>query len=357
MRIWITLLSIAITLVVVPNAHAVSDPQSDTPTPLVDLVEASATTQGRGVRIRYTFASVPSILTRPCVRVGLQETACLNADRKTMQLGNRRIWAHTTVSNTVITVWVRGSYVGLRPAATRTIALSASLHSRMGACARRPCVDRVARFSLRLRPLTRCQRVQARSYTHGSRRLKRVALTFDDGPHGIYTSRILSTLARYKVPATFYINGIHVSANRSLVKRMYRDGHEVANHSWGHEIGPSNSSILRTNRAIRSAIPWIPCTMRPPYGSTMNNLVSRMSGLGLATILWDVDTLDWKHPDARRIARVGSSGVNGSIVLMHDGGGHRATTAAALPAIIQSYQRRGYELVTVDELLGFVATR
>jgi peptidoglycan/xylan/chitin deacetylase (PgdA/CDA1 family) len=190
---------------------------------------------------------------------------------------------------------------------------------------------------------------------HGDRSRHQVALTIDDGP-GRHTAKMLDILAREQVPATFYVLGGSLSGFRSaLARREHRLGNEVANHSFGHELLPSASSIARTRSRIRTVTGFKTCTFRPPYGAVNSDLVGRAGALGMATIIWDIDTNDWRLPGVGSIvSTVLRNGKNGSIVLMHDGSGYRPQTVAALPAIIHGLKLRGYEFVTVDELLGLM---
>ena len=167
-----------------------------------------------------------------------------------------------------------------------------------------------------------------------------------------YTAQVLGILRREHVPATFFVLGQNVRARPGLVRRMIREGHEVGNHSWQHELNPSWSSLRRTSVAVREAAGVWPTTMRPPYGYFTTPLVHHAGTLGMTTVRWDVDPSDWSTPGTEAIARRASIGGPGAIVLMHDAGGMRSQTVAALPTIIASYRARGFQFVTADEMLG-----
>ena len=187
---------------------------------------------------------------------------------------------------------------------------------------------------------------------NGSRKHKRVALTFDDGPSG-YTSSVVKILNSRNAKGTFFVIGEQVGGSGAkLLKKMSRQGHEIANHSLHHEIYPGYSSLKATSRAIQRATGFKPCSFRPPYGAVNSGVISAAKSNGMTTINWDRDTMDWSMPGSGHIASVGSSASSGSIVLMHDGGGTRSQTVSALPSIISSLKSRGYKLVTVSELLG-----
>jgi peptidoglycan/xylan/chitin deacetylase (PgdA/CDA1 family) len=182
-----------------------------------------------------------------------------------------------------------------------------------------------------------------------------VALTYDDGP-GLPTPRLLDILARHHAPATFFLVGEMVKWRPATARRTARAGHEIGVHTWDHSdltrlsARQIESQLTRTYDIIRRVTGVRATLMRPPYGST-NRLVSRIAGrLGLAQILWDVDTADWRD---RNAALVASRAINrahrNSIILMHD---IRPTTVDAAARIIRGLRHRGFTLVTVTELLG-----
>lgn len=187
---------------------------------------------------------------------------------------------------------------------------------------------------------------------HGPRGAKRVALTFDDGP-GPDTDAVLRTLKRFQVKATFFMLGRQVSSNPGTARAVLAQGHELANHSTSHALLPGYSDIARASRIIRSRTGFRPCLFRPPYGATSPSLRSSVKRARMKNVIWDVDTSDWRLPGARSIERAITRHVRpGSIVLMHDAGGPRGQTVAALPGAIRNLKRRGYRFVTVSELLG-----
>ncbi|MGW4895266.1 polysaccharide deacetylase family protein [Kitasatospora sp. NPDC004240] len=184
-----------------------------------------------------------------------------------------------------------------------------------------------------------------------------VALTFDDGPHPEHTPRILDVLRRHEAPAAFFCIGLHALAHPDVVRRIAAEGHTLGNHTWSHaylpDLGPVelHRQLSFTAEAIAAAgggpVEWL----RPPYGGRSPELLERVARSGLRTALWDVETSDWARPGPEVIAeRVLRQVRPGSIVLMHDGGGDRSRTAAALPAVITGLRERGYRLVTLDEL-------
>lgn len=192
--------------------------------------------------------------------------------------------------------------------------------------------------------------------THGPRNRRVVALTFDDGPAPL-TGPILDVLRRERVPATFFLIGQQVASGAGLVKRMLAEGHMVATHSWNHANlsgggGLAAGQLSSTSAAIVRATGFRPCLFRAPYGAVSPSLIALARGQGETIVQWDVDTNDWQLPGAGTIASRALAARSGSIVLMHDGGGPRSQTLAALPSIIRGLRARGYRFVTVTELLG-----
>lgn len=179
-----------------------------------------------------------------------------------------------------------------------------------------------------------------------------VALTFDDGP-GKYTDKILSCLEKYGARATFFVVGKSVPGWAGTVKRAVNLGCEIGNHTWSHVNLSSSgaatisSQISKTNSAVYNAAGVYPKIYRPPYGA-YNNYV--LSNVAMPAIMWSVDTLDWKHRDiAKTYQSVINNAQDGAIILMHD---IHAPTAEAAQRLIPALLKRGYQLVTVSELLA-----
>ncbi|MFD4908158.1 polysaccharide deacetylase family protein [Kitasatospora purpeofusca] len=188
-----------------------------------------------------------------------------------------------------------------------------------------------------------------------------VALTFDDGPHPEYTPQVLDVLARYDAPAAFFCIGLHALAHPAVVRRIAAEGHILGNHSWSHAYLPDLGPIgLRAQLGFTADALAHACGgtrpsrwLRPPYGGRSPELLTAVAGSGLTTALWDVDAKDWSRPGPGVVAERVLSGVGpGSVVLMHDGGGDRSQTVAALPEVITGLRRRGYRIVGLDELLA-----
>lgn len=187
---------------------------------------------------------------------------------------------------------------------------------------------------------------------HGPRNRKRVALTFDDGP-GPSTPDVLRVLRRLKVKATFFMLGMQVNLYPSYARKVAMAGHEIANHSSVHALLPGYGDINSAIHAIKRRTGFRTCLFRPPYGAMSPSLKSSVRRAKMKSVIWDVDTTDWKLPGSDSIRSTITRNTRpGSIVLMHDAGGPRSQTVAALPQAIRNLRRRSYRFVTVSELLG-----
>lgn len=198
-----------------------------------------------------------------------------------------------------------------------------------------------------------------RCLNHGARERLDVALTFDDGPLPPYTGQVLDVLERYGVPATFFCVGLNAAGFPDEIARMREQGHGIGNHTWSHPFLPELSrpqlveQIQRTGAAIADASGAVdPALFRPPYGSRTPEVTAWLGQLPSTVVLWDVEPFDWAMPGADTIARIVLDNTRpGSVILLHDGGGDRSQTVAALPAIIEGLQARGYRFVLVDDLV------
>jgi peptidoglycan/xylan/chitin deacetylase (PgdA/CDA1 family) len=194
-------------------------------------------------------------------------------------------------------------------------------------------------------------------------RKKVVALTFDGGPSG-YTRQIDRILQRKHVRATFFWVGSRVDGWEKVVKRVDRQGHEIANHSWFHDdltMLPASAvrgQLARTNRLIARLTGERPTLFRPPYGAVNAQVRQVAAELRMRTVIWDVDSVDWTSPGCEQIAaKVRREVRHRSIVLLHDGGGNRTQTVCALPRLIRDLRARGYRFATVSEVLRKKARR
>lgn len=183
--------------------------------------------------------------------------------------------------------------------------------------------------------------------------VKCVALTFDDGP-GEYTAAVLDALKAAGVHGTFFVMGKNVVAHPELVQRAVREGNAVGGHSWDHpqltKVSKEglNHQLRDTNKAIHDAIGVTPNFMRPPYGAVNHRVRAAIADEGMAAILWDVDTLDWKDKDLNQAMEyVHQELLPGSIVLMHD---IHEVAPQAVPVIVKEYEAKGFHFVTIPQL-------
>lgn len=201
--------------------------------------------------------------------------------------------------------------------------------------------------------------------SHGPRNLPLVALTFDDGPDALYSPQILDILERKGAPASFYIVGERAERLPDVTRRMGTVGGEVGNHAYEdthldlRALRPEVvlRSLSRTHEVIQSLTGVPPVTFRPPFGFYNAVVLGAARRFGYQTVLWDVDALDWQSLSAQRILENVLPRVrNGSIILMHSGvtleGEDLTGTVNALPTMIDDLRARGFELVTVAQMLG-----
>lgn len=191
----------------------------------------------------------------------------------------------------------------------------------------------------------------------GGRRRREIALTFDDGP-GPDTAAVMRVLRRWHATATFFEIGTKVQTEPATVAAQARAGFAIEDHTVNHRgLGGLPAAAQRAEihgsaqRLRRAGAPY-PRLFRPPYGRFDKTTVATARSLGMLTVLWTLDSRDYLRPGSPAIVnRVLRGAVPGAIVLMHDGGGDRAQTVAALPRIIARLRHRGYRLVTVRQLL------
>ena len=182
---------------------------------------------------------------------------------------------------------------------------------------------------------------------------KLIALTFDDGPN-YNTNKVLDILEENNVPATFFVLGNRIKGNENILKRMVSSKMEIGNHTFNHLLltkykeDKVKSEINDTSNLIFEVTGKYPTLLRPSYGSC-NKMIKRI--VDTPIIIWDIDTLDWKYHNSRRISsRVINKVKDGDIVLMHD---IYSATANALEIIIPSLKSKGYTFVTVSDLFYY----
>lgn len=179
-----------------------------------------------------------------------------------------------------------------------------------------------------------------------------VALTFDDGP-GEYTQRLLDELAQQHAPATFFVLGKNVKKYPKTLQRMVAEGHQIGSHTFDHKDLTTLTAegieheVQWTDEAVEKAAGVRPTILRPPYGSH-GAVYDRLIPHPL--VLWDVDTLDWKHHDPQKTVKLALAEAKpGSIILLHD---IHESSVKAVPQLVTKLHEAGYTLVTVDQLFA-----
>ncbi|WP_227874393.1 polysaccharide deacetylase family protein [Tumebacillus algifaecis] len=189
---------------------------------------------------------------------------------------------------------------------------------------------------------------------------KVIALTFDDGPDPRYTPQILEILKKYHAKATFFVVGSRVEKFPEIAKREVKEGHELANHTYGHPTMTKISAeslreeIDKAEAVVTTVTGTKPSTFRPPGGVYNDTVVNTAKTAGYLVVMWswNQDTRDWSNPGVDKIVdRVLSNVHNGGIVLFHDMGGDRSQTVSALEKIMPELVKKGYRFLTVSELL------
>jgi peptidoglycan/xylan/chitin deacetylase (PgdA/CDA1 family) len=208
--------------------------------------------------------------------------------------------------------------------------------------------------AFRLRPVRAvgCTGGNAELVTNADTERKVVALTFDDGPSE-YTDRYLDVLRQKEVPGTFFEIGQEMPGREATMRRILAEGDEIGDHTENHVEYPGYAQIADAADRIEEYTGFEPCLFRPPGGAANPSVISTAGSLGMKTITWDVDPRDWSLPGTSEIySNIVDNAGPGSIILMHDGGGPRDETLAALPEVIDTLRAKGYAFETVSALLG-----
>ena len=204
--------------------------------------------------------------------------------------------------------------------------------------------------------LTRCN-----LFGRGNRARKEIALTFDDGPHPGYTERLLSVLAAYHVPATFFVVGEMAERAPGLIREEIADGHSVGNHTYHHVSlvkvteEQAAAEIKACGLVLESITGKSPRLFRPPGGKYDAAVARAAAAQGYTTVLWTDDPGDYANPGVATIEeRTIGTAHNGGILLLHDG---VQETIDALPTILTSLRADGYTFVTAEQLIADSGTR
>ena len=182
--------------------------------------------------------------------------------------------------------------------------------------------------------------------------MKKIAITFDDGPHPVYTQELLDGLKERGVHATFFVTGEHAELHPDIIKRMKKEGHLIGNHTYSHiQLGTSNREkfkmeLVETNQVIKEITGEEVQYVRPPYGNWDKTFEKE---LNMFPVLWTVDPLDWCSGDASCVVqKVLGKAKENDIILLHDYYGSSITAALE---IIDQLQKKGFQFVTVEEIM------
>ena len=187
---------------------------------------------------------------------------------------------------------------------------------------------------------------------------KKIALTFDDGPHPRNTPEILKILDKYGVKATFFVIGINAKNYPEALSMVIDGGHEIGNHTYSHQVLKNLSKdaiskeIIDTEMEISKQNEFTTTLIRPPCGFYDENLVGLAKENNYKVVLWSIDTHDWAHASVESIVTsINNKVKGGDIILFHDYISGENNTPKALQVIIPKLLSQGYKFVTVSELL------
>lgn len=205
----------------------------------------------------------------------------------------------------------------------------------------------------------KCEEETCPVYTSGDPDGHLIALTFDDGPHSTKTDEILDILNEYEIKATFFIVGDNAIQNEGIVERIFRDGHEIGNHTLSHKYLSGETMAVMEHEIdlcddiIFNHSEYHSTVFRPPGGLYDASVTALCHKRGYSIVLWSIDTRDWEGRSVYEITKEVYSNVeDGSIILMHDYICGESHTAEALRILIPELKRLGYRFTTVSELIA-----
>ena len=195
------------------------------------------------------------------------------------------------------------------------------------------------------------------SYSSVKTSQKVLAMTFDDGPHPSLTPKLLDLLKERNIKCTFFLIGKQVKMYPDIVRRMIAEGHEIGNHTWTHCSLTSRSDeqirkeLQQSADAVKEVAGVSPQLIRPPYGAINQRIKDMMfTDFGYSTIMWSVDPQDWRRPGVAAVtSRLVNGAHPGAIMLAHD---IHPPTLTAMPAMFDQLIAKGYQFVTVSQLLN-----
>ena len=195
-------------------------------------------------------------------------------------------------------------------------------------------------------------------YSSSEKNTKKIAITFDDGPHPKQTEKILKVLEKHGIKATFFVVGVNAENYSSSLERVIEKGHEIGNHTYSHSILKTlpkekiEKEISDVEKEIFDSYGYKIKLLRPPCGSYDDTLVEIASKKDLKIVLWNIDTRDWANTSTNNmVSNVLKNVKGGDIILFHDYIVGKSNTCCALEILIPKLQAQGYEFVTVSELL------
>ncbi|MFZ1918296.1 MAG: polysaccharide deacetylase family protein [Terriglobales bacterium] len=204
-----------------------------------------------------------------------------------------------------------------------------------------------------------------RTFAAGKRESRRIALTYDDGPNDPHTLKLLEVLGKHGVHATFFMIGKFVRERPDIARAVAAAGHLIGNHTFTHPLlifkseAQTRTELVDCRCALTEAVGDHSRLFRPPFGGRRPATLRIARELGFYTVMWNVTGYDWTAPPAsvieKKVARQLHTG-GGDVVLLHDGGhramgADRAHTVIATDSLIRQYKERGYEFVTVSEMM------
>ncbi len=201
-----------------------------------------------------------------------------------------------------------------------------------------------------------------RTFASGPRGSKQLALTYDDGPNGPHTLKLLEVLAKHNVQATFFMIGRYVRQRPDIARAVAQAGHVIGNHTFTHPLlifesaAQTRIQLVDCHRALQDAIGEHSNLFRPPFGGRRPATLRIARELGLETVMWNVTGYDWSAPPAAVIEKkVARQMRGGDVILLHDGGyramgADRSQTVIATENLIRRYKDEGYDFVSVEEM-------
>lgn len=224
-------------------------------------------------------------------------------------------------------------------------------------------VSAAAAFAVGYQSMSPTGQWYGKTFTGLPRGSRQIALTYDDGPNDPHTQRLLEVLASHGVHATFFLIGRYVRRHPEIVRKIVQAGHVVGNHTFTHPLLTlkSEAEIRQELSACRAALQDVigahSNLFRPPFGGRRPAVLRIARELGLETIMWNVTGYDWDAPPAAVIERKIAKQIRGGdVVLLHDGGhkqigADRSQTVIATDRLIARYKAKGYEFVTMSQMM------